>query len=94
MLSGGETSGDSTRKSHPRTSESVDSQGPTTGCDLRAQHVISAEQGFRSPAEARRAIGGYEAVEKIRKGPLRWLPKGDVAGEVLLIRQPFGLKAP
>ena len=38
-------------------------------------------------------IQGYEAMHMIRKGQVRWLPKGDVAGQVLFIHQILGLKA-
>lgn len=39
---------------------------------------VNASQGFRSFHGARRTIQGYEAVHMIRKGQVRWLPKGDV----------------
>jgi transposase, IS6 family len=54
---------------------------------------VNAKQGFRSFAGACRTIQGYEAMHMIRKGQVRWLPKGDVAGQVLFIHQIFGLKA-
>ena len=54
---------------------------------------VNAKQGFRSLDGAWRTIQGYEAIHMIRKGQVRWLPKGDVAGQVLFIHQAFGLKA-
>ena len=53
---------------------------------------VNAKQGFRSFDGAWRTIQGYEAMHMIRKGQVRWLPKGDVAGQVLFINQTFGLK--
>ena len=44
---------------------------------------VNAKQGFRSFHGAWRAIQGYEVImHMIRKGQVRWLPKGDVAGHV------------
>ena len=37
---------------------------------------VNASQGFRSFHGARRTIQGYEVVHMIRKGQVRWLPKG------------------
>jgi transposase, IS6 family len=53
---------------------------------------INAKQGFRSFQGAWRTIQGYEMMQMIRKGQVRWLPKGDVTGQVLFIQQTFGLK--
>jgi transposase-like protein len=54
---------------------------------------INAKQGFRSFDGAGRTIQGYEVIQMIRKGQVRWLPKGDVTGQVLFIHQTLGLKA-
>jgi len=54
---------------------------------------VNAKQGFWSFDGAWRTIQGYEAMHMIRKGQLRWLLKGDVAGQVLFIHQILGLKA-
>ena len=54
---------------------------------------VNAKQGFRSFDGACRTIQGYEVMHMIRKGQVRWLPKGDVAGQVLFIHQILGLKA-
>jgi transposase, IS6 family len=54
---------------------------------------INAKQGFRSFEGARRTISGYEVMHMIRKGQVRWLPKGDVGGHVLFINLTLGLKS-
>jgi transposase-like protein len=46
---------------------------------------INASLGFRSFAGAERTIQGYEAMHMIRKGQVRWLAKGDIAGQVHFI---------
>ena len=53
---------------------------------------ITHKQGFRSFDGARRTIPGYETIHVIRKGQVKWLAKGHVAGQVLLINQILGLK--
>jgi transposase-like protein len=53
---------------------------------------VNASQGFRSFHGARRTIQGYEVVHMIRKGQLRWLPKGDVVGLVQFIHETLGLR--
>ena len=52
---------------------------------------VNASQGFRSFAGARRTIEGYEAISMIRKGQVRWLPKGDVIGLVFFLNQILGV---
>jgi transposase, IS6 family len=54
---------------------------------------IRASQGFRSFDSAWRTIQGYEVLHMIRKGQVRWLPKGDVIGQVLFVNATFGLQA-
>jgi transposase-like protein len=54
---------------------------------------IAASLGFRSVDGALRTIQGYEAMNKIRKGPFRWLAKGDVVEQVRFINQMFGIAA-
>jgi len=54
---------------------------------------VNASQGFRSFHGARRTIQGYEAVHMIRKGQVRWLPKGDVLGLLLFLNEILGLIA-
>ena len=53
---------------------------------------VNASQGFQSFHGARRTIQDYEVVHMIRKGQVRWLPKGDVVGLVLFINQTLGLR--
>lgn len=38
-------------------------------------------------------IQGYDVLPMIRKGQVRWLPKGDVIGQVRFANETFGLKA-
>ena len=54
---------------------------------------VTASQGFRSWEGAWRTLQGYEALHIIRKGQVRWLPKGDVVGQVKFVNEIFGLKA-
>ena len=48
---------------------------------------VNASQGFRSFHGARRTIQGYEVVHMIRKGQVRWLPKGDVLGLIVFLNE-------
>ena len=52
---------------------------------------IAASLWFRSVDGARNTIEGYEAMHMIRKGQLRWLPKGDTVGQVRFVNHIFGL---
>jgi len=52
---------------------------------------IAASLWFRSVDGARNTIEGYEAMHMIRKGQIRWLPKGDTVGQVQFVNQIFGL---
>jgi IS6 family transposase len=54
---------------------------------------IVASQWFRSVDGALRTIAGYEAMNIIRKGQVRWLPKGDILGQVRFIERCFGIAA-
>ena len=54
---------------------------------------VNASQGFRSFEGAWRTIQGYEVLNIIRKGQVRWLPKGDVVGQVQFVNETLGLKA-
>ena len=54
---------------------------------------IVASLGFRSAEGAWRTIEGYEAMHLIRKGQIRWLPKGDVVGQRQFIHTLFGIAA-
>ena len=36
---------------------------------------------------------GYEMLHMIRKGQVRWLPKGDVLGQIQFIREILGFKS-
>jgi cytochrome c553 len=54
---------------------------------------IAASLWFRSVGGALNTIAGYESMHMIRKGQLRWLPKGDVVGQVWFIHQVYGIAA-
>ena len=54
---------------------------------------IAASLWFRSADGALRTIDGYEAMHLIRKGQIRWLPKGDVIGQRQFIHTLFGIAA-
>src|SRR5215469_5825705 len=54
---------------------------------------IAASLWFRSAEGACRTVEGYEAMHLIRKGQVRWLPKGDVVGQRQFIHTLFGIAA-
>ena len=54
---------------------------------------ITASQGFRSIEGALSTIAGYEAMNIIRKGQIRWLSKGDVLGQKQFIERLLGMAA-
>jgi transposase, IS6 family len=54
---------------------------------------ITTSQGFRSVAGALSTVAGYEAMNIIRKGQVRWLPKGEILGQKRFIERLFGIAA-
>jgi transposase, IS6 family len=54
---------------------------------------VRASQGFRSFRCAAKTIQGIETVNMIRKGQVRWVGKGDIAGQVAFVAGLFGLKS-
>jgi len=54
---------------------------------------IAASLWFRSVSGALNTIAGYESMHMIRKGQIRWLPKGDVVGQIRFIHQVYGIAA-
>jgi IS6 family transposase len=54
---------------------------------------IVASQWFRSADGALSWIAGCEAMNIIRKGQIRWLPKNDVVGQKDFIERIFGIAA-
>jgi transposase-like protein len=52
---------------------------------------VRASQGFRSFRSAARTIEGIETVNMIRKGQVRWLAQGDIAGQVAFVTRLFDL---
>jgi IS6 family transposase len=54
---------------------------------------LIASQGFRSADGALSSVAGYEAMNIIRKGQIRGLPKGDIVGQKRFIERIFGIAA-
>ena len=54
---------------------------------------VTASQGFRSAEGALSTIAGYEAMNIIRKGQIRWLTQGDVVGQKQFIERLLGIAA-
>ncbi len=54
---------------------------------------VVASQWFRSVEGALNTIAGYEAMNIIRKGQIRGLPKTDVVGQMRFVERTFGLAA-
>jgi transposase, IS6 family len=54
---------------------------------------IAASLWFRSVEGALQTVAGYEAMHAIRKGQIRWLPKGDIVGQVQFIQRILGIAA-
>jgi transposase-like protein len=52
---------------------------------------VVASQGFRSVDGALNTIAGYEAMNIIRKGQIRWLSRTDVVGQVRFIERILGI---
>jgi transposase-like protein len=52
---------------------------------------IVASQWFRSFDGALNTIAGYEAMNIIRKGQIRWLPKADIVGQIRFIERTLGM---
>jgi transposase-like protein len=52
---------------------------------------VRASQGFRSFRAAARTIQGFEMMNMIRKGQLRWLAKSDIVGQVAFLAGLLGL---
>ena len=54
---------------------------------------VAASQGFRSVTGALNTIAGYEAMNIIRKGQIRWLPKDDIVGQKSFVERILGIAA-
>jgi len=67
----------------------AETRGAGPSSDQTASH---ASEGFRSFAGAWRTVQGYEVIHMIRKGQVKWLPKGDVVGQILFIHETLGLR--
>lgn len=54
---------------------------------------VVASQWFRSFAGAQKTIAGYEAMNIIRKGQIRWLTKDNIVGQAIFIGRALGIAA-
>ena len=54
---------------------------------------VVASQWFRSVAGAQNTIAGYEAMNMIRKGQVRWLAKDDIVGQAIFVGRALGIAA-
>ena len=54
---------------------------------------VQCSQWFRSVDDALRTIAGYEAMNIIRKGQIRWLLKADIVGQAQFIDRTLGVGA-
>ena len=52
---------------------------------------VNAKQGFREFQAAQRTIQGYEAVNMMRKGQVRWVSGTDILRQIRFIKQLFDL---
>jgi hypothetical protein len=52
---------------------------------------VNAKQGFREFQATRRTIQGYEAMNMIRKGQVRWVKGKDLRRQIRLVGKLFGL---
>ena len=50
-------------------------------------------KGYGSFRTAWRTLQGIEAVNMIRKGRVRWVPKGDAVSAAMFIAELFGIAA-
>ena len=54
---------------------------------------MNAKQGFREFQAAQRTIQGYEAMNMMRKGQVRWVSGTDVRRQIQFIHKLFELAA-
>jgi hypothetical protein len=54
---------------------------------------VNAKQGFREFQAAQRPIQGYEAMNMLRKGQVRWVSGTDVRRQIQFINKLFELAA-
>jgi transposase, IS6 family len=54
---------------------------------------VNAKQGFREFQAAQRTIQGYEAMNMMRKGQVRWVSGTDVRRQIQFINRLFELAA-
>jgi hypothetical protein len=59
---------------------------------IDCEEADRGQSWFRSVDGALRTIAGYEALDMIRKGQVKWLAKDDVAGQVRFVERLFGIQ--
>ena len=69
----------------------IDSAGATITARLKRR--VNAKQGFREFQAAQQTIQGYEAMNMMRKGQVRWVSGTDVRRQVHFIHKLFELAA-
>ena len=52
---------------------------------------VNAKQGFREFLAAQRTIQGYEAINMLRKGQVRWVRGNDILRQIRFIQKLFEL---
>ena len=60
---------------------------------LYVKKRVAASQWFRSVEGALNTIAGYEAMNIIRKGQIRWLPKTHTVGPMRFFERTLGIAA-
>ncbi len=70
----------------------VQRYAPELEQDHRAiKRRVNAKQGFREFQAAQRTIQGYEAMNMMRKGQVRWVSGTDVLRQIRFIKKLFDL---
>jgi len=68
-------------------------QRACTAASVSIKKRIAASLGSRSIDDALPTGQRHESMNKIRKGHIRWLAKGEVVEQVRFINQTFGIVA-
>lgn len=82
-------SGDLSRRCRCRRSSYVNSKIEQDHRFVKRRVVAS--QWLRSFDGALNTIAGYEAMDIIRKGQIRWLSKANIVGQIRFIERTFSL---
>ena len=66
---------------------------PNQNARITKPELSKSRLGFFSFKTARRTIGGYEAMNMIRKGQVEGIEKGDIRGQVRFVADLFNVAA-